>query len=194
MPEAPATPVTIDRLALRNRLRTVAGHLRGVERMVARDAYCIDLMKQVQAIQHALDRVAHLLLAGYLHDEVITTLAGNDLPTREAAVTTLLTLYRGTASAAVPTAADVSDRMAWLGGVGGHVAELEAALLADASPVTLIGTIQQIQAMLAAFSSRVLADHLNGCVTTAIRSEQPTERTRVVDELLQVFALRQQLG
>lgn len=188
-------PVIIDRPALRNRLRTVAGHLRGVERMVARDAYCIDLMKQVQAIQHALDRVAHLLLAGYLHDHVTETLAGEDLPTREAAVTTLLTLYRGAAGAAdVPAAADVSDRTAWLAHVGEQVAALEAALLAGASPVTLIATIQQIQAMLAAFNSRVLVDHLNGCVTTAIRSEQPSERTRVVDELLQVFALRQQLG
>jgi DNA-binding FrmR family transcriptional regulator len=41
--------------------------------------------------------------------------------------------------------------------------------------------------MLDAFQRRVLADHLNGCVTTAIRSQQPAERARVVDELLQVF-------
>jgi DNA-binding FrmR family transcriptional regulator len=41
--------------------------------------------------------------------------------------------------------------------------------------------------MLEAFQNRVLAEHLNGCVTTAIRSQQATERERVVRELLQVF-------
>lgn len=41
--------------------------------------------------------------------------------------------------------------------------------------------------MLDTFSARTLEDHFNGCVTTAIRSEQPAERERVIKELLNVF-------
>lgn len=41
--------------------------------------------------------------------------------------------------------------------------------------------------MLDTFSARTLEDHLNGCGTTAIRSEQPAERERVIKELLNVL-------
>lgn len=34
-----------------NRLRSVEGHVRGIERMVDQDHYCIDVMKQVKAVQ-----------------------------------------------------------------------------------------------------------------------------------------------
>ena len=36
------------------RLKTVEGHLRGVIRMVEEDAYCIDVIRQIQAIEAAL--------------------------------------------------------------------------------------------------------------------------------------------
>ena len=48
------------------RLKTIEGHVRGVERMVEADAYCIDLLKQTQAIQSALDRVNSMILAEHL--------------------------------------------------------------------------------------------------------------------------------
>ena len=39
------------------RLKTVEGHLRGVIRMVEEDAYCIDVIRQIQAIEAALNKV-----------------------------------------------------------------------------------------------------------------------------------------
>ncbi|HET7376927.1 MAG TPA: metal-sensing transcriptional repressor, partial [Anaerolineae bacterium] len=33
------------------RLRSIAGHVNGIERMLVEDAYCIDVIKQVQAVQ-----------------------------------------------------------------------------------------------------------------------------------------------
>ena len=33
-----------------NRLKTVEGHIRGIERMVEEDAYCIDIIRQIQAV------------------------------------------------------------------------------------------------------------------------------------------------
>ena len=47
---------------LLNRLRRIEGQVRGVERMVEDDRYCIDVITQISAIQAALDKVALGLL------------------------------------------------------------------------------------------------------------------------------------
>lgn len=44
------------------RLRRIEGQVRGVERMVEDDRYCIDIVTQISAIQAALDKVALGLL------------------------------------------------------------------------------------------------------------------------------------
>ena len=48
------------------RLRSIAGHLKAVERMVDEDTYCVDVMKQTMAIEKALERVDALVLASHL--------------------------------------------------------------------------------------------------------------------------------
>jgi DNA-binding FrmR family transcriptional regulator len=47
---------------LLNRLRRIEGQVRGVERMVEEDRYCIDIVTQISAVQAALDKVALGLL------------------------------------------------------------------------------------------------------------------------------------
>jgi CsoR family transcriptional regulator, copper-sensing transcriptional repressor len=47
---------------LLKRLRRVEGQVRGVERMVEEDRYCIDVITQISAVQAALDKVALGLL------------------------------------------------------------------------------------------------------------------------------------
>ena len=47
---------------LLKRLRAIEGQVRGVERMVEDDRYCIDIVTQISAIQAALDKVALGLL------------------------------------------------------------------------------------------------------------------------------------
>ena len=47
---------------LLKRLRRVEGQVRGVERMVEEDRYCIDVLTQITAAQAALDKVALELL------------------------------------------------------------------------------------------------------------------------------------
>ena len=56
---------------LQKRLRRVEGQVRGVERMVADDRYCIDVVTQISAVQAALDKVA----LGVLDDHVRHCLA-----------------------------------------------------------------------------------------------------------------------
>jgi len=47
---------------LLKRLRRIEGQVRGVERMVEEDRYCIDVLTQITAAQAALDKVALGLL------------------------------------------------------------------------------------------------------------------------------------
>jgi DNA-binding FrmR family transcriptional regulator len=65
------------------RLKTVEGHLRGVIRMVEEDAYCIDVIRQIQAIEAALNKVSSLILEDHLNSCVITAIQGNDKKERE---------------------------------------------------------------------------------------------------------------
>lgn len=48
------------------RLRSIAGHLKAVERMVEEDTYCVDVMKQTMAIEKALERVDSMILGSHL--------------------------------------------------------------------------------------------------------------------------------
>ena len=45
-----------------NRLKTVRGHLDGIIRMLESDAYCVDVMKQISAVQSALERTNRVML------------------------------------------------------------------------------------------------------------------------------------
>jgi DNA-binding FrmR family transcriptional regulator len=65
------------------RLKTIEGHLRGIIRMVEEDAYCIDVIRQVQAVESALNKVSAQILEGHLNSCVITAIRGDDPSERE---------------------------------------------------------------------------------------------------------------
>ncbi len=65
------------------RLRNVEGHLRGIERMVEQDAYCIDVIRQISAAQAALGRLTSRVLNEHLHSCLITAVRGEDAADRE---------------------------------------------------------------------------------------------------------------
>jgi len=50
---------------VQGRLRRVEGQVRGLQKMVDEDRYCIDVLTQVAAVKAALDSVALLLLADH---------------------------------------------------------------------------------------------------------------------------------
>ncbi len=62
---------TKEKEALFKRLRRIEGQVRGVERMVDEDRYCIDVVTQITAIQAALDKVALGLLEDHTQHCVI---------------------------------------------------------------------------------------------------------------------------
>ena len=68
-----ATPrgYTATKDQLQSRLRRIEGQVRGVEKMVDEDRYCIDVLTQISAIQAALDKVALGLLDDHARHCVI---------------------------------------------------------------------------------------------------------------------------
>ena len=48
------------------RLKVAAGHLESVRRMVDDETYCVDLMKQLSAVQASLERVQQIFLRNHL--------------------------------------------------------------------------------------------------------------------------------
>jgi len=65
------------------RLKTVEGHLRGITRMVEEDAYCIDVIRQIQAVEAALNKISTIILEDHLNSCVITAIQGEDASERE---------------------------------------------------------------------------------------------------------------
>ena len=55
-----------DTHALVNRLRRIEGQVRGLQRMIEEEAYCIDVLTQVSAVTNALQNVAVSLLDDHL--------------------------------------------------------------------------------------------------------------------------------
>jgi len=76
-----ATPTygyTADKDALINRLHRIEGQVRGIEKMVDEDRYCIDIITQISAITTALDAVAFKILDDHVNHCVAGALASGD--------------------------------------------------------------------------------------------------------------------
>ena len=71
------------KIAVNRRLASAAGHIKGIERMVNEDTYCIDVIQQLQAVQAALNKVSTMMLDSHLHNCVTTAIQGDDPAERE---------------------------------------------------------------------------------------------------------------
>jgi DNA-binding FrmR family transcriptional regulator len=67
-----------DKAAVLARLRRVEGQIRGLQRMVESDTYCIDVLTQVSAATRALESVAVQLLDDHLRHCVAHALQSDD--------------------------------------------------------------------------------------------------------------------
>ena len=65
------------------RLKNVEGHVRGIARMVEDGKYCIDIIRQIQAVQAALNKVSGIILDEHLNSCLITAVRGEDPAERE---------------------------------------------------------------------------------------------------------------
>ncbi len=83
------------KLDLLNRLKSVEGHIRGIQRMVEEDQYCIDILNQTGAIHKALEKIDVMILENHLEGCVTTAIRGDDPGERERVLRELLLLFQG---------------------------------------------------------------------------------------------------
>jgi DNA-binding FrmR family transcriptional regulator len=76
------------------RLKSVHGHLGGLVRMAEEDAYCVDLLRQIQAVQAALDKVSARVLENHLGSCVVTAVRGEDPAERERVLSEIVEVFK----------------------------------------------------------------------------------------------------
>lgn len=81
---------------LLNRLKSVEGHIRGIQRMVEEDTYCIDVIRQVHAVQRALETINAVVLGNHLHTCVTTAIRGEDVAERERMISEIVSIFQET--------------------------------------------------------------------------------------------------
>ncbi len=55
-----------DKEKLQNRLRRIEGQVRGVQRMVDEESYCIDILTQIASVVSALEKVGTIVLRDHV--------------------------------------------------------------------------------------------------------------------------------
>lgn len=78
------------------RLRSLEGHVRGVERMVQEGAYCIEVVNQILAVQRALKKVGGLVLDRHLRTCVTAAIRSDDPPERARVIDEILQIFDAT--------------------------------------------------------------------------------------------------
>ena len=63
---------------LMSRLRRIEGQVRGLQRMVAEDRYCADILTQIASVEQALGGVSKLLLRNHLSHCVTEAIQSGD--------------------------------------------------------------------------------------------------------------------
>jgi len=61
--------------------------------MLEEDAYCIDVIQQIQAVQSALNKASKIILEEHLHSCVITAVQGEDPMERERVLQEIMDVY-----------------------------------------------------------------------------------------------------
>ncbi len=79
-----------------NRLKSIEGHVRGIERMVENGDYCVDIVNQILAVERALQKVNGLVLERHLHTCVTTAIRGEDPEERERVIDEIMGVFQAT--------------------------------------------------------------------------------------------------
>ena len=78
------------------RLKSIEGHIRGIQKMLADGKYCMDVIGQLQAVQAALAKVSTRILDGHLNSCVIEAVRGDDPEVRERVLNEITAVFAAT--------------------------------------------------------------------------------------------------
>jgi DNA-binding FrmR family transcriptional regulator len=74
----PAPGYVGDKAAVLARLRRIEGQIRGIQRMVEDERYCIDVLTQANAVRAAVEQVSLMLLNDHVSHCVTAAIRGGD--------------------------------------------------------------------------------------------------------------------
>ena len=77
----------------RGRLRRIEGQVQGLQRMIEGDAYFVDVLLQISAVQGALDQVQKLLLGRHIESCVADALRTGSRSERQQKIEELLEVF-----------------------------------------------------------------------------------------------------
>jgi DNA-binding FrmR family transcriptional regulator len=75
------------------RLRRIEGQVQGIQRMVANEVYCVDVLLQIAAVQGALDQVQKLLLGRHIESCVADAIRSGSRGDRQRKIDELLDVF-----------------------------------------------------------------------------------------------------
>jgi DNA-binding FrmR family transcriptional regulator len=78
------------------RLKSIEGHVRGIQKMLSDGKYCMDVIGQIQAVQAALTKVSTRILDGHLNSCVIEAVRGDDPNARERVLDEITAVFAAT--------------------------------------------------------------------------------------------------
>ena len=81
------------RTKARGRLRRIEGQVQGLQRMLDNDAYCVDILLQISAVQGALEQVQKLLLGRHIESCVSDALRSGSRSERQQKIDELLDVF-----------------------------------------------------------------------------------------------------
>jgi CsoR family transcriptional regulator, copper-sensing transcriptional repressor len=80
-----------DKKSLLRRLKIIEGQIRGLQEMIEKDVYCIDVITQISAAKQGLSNIEDILLKGHLgHCAIKQIKSGNE----GKAIEEILKVYR----------------------------------------------------------------------------------------------------
>jgi len=77
-----------------NRLNYLTGHLDGVKKMVQEEKYCIDIIKQNEAVIAAIEKVNEMILENHLNTCVTQAIKGKSERERKKKIRELLEIFK----------------------------------------------------------------------------------------------------
>lgn len=77
-----------------NRMSYLMGHLQGVKKMIEKDKYCIDIIRQNEAVVAAIKKISHILLKNHLDTCVTQAIKGRDKKEQKKKIRELLEVFR----------------------------------------------------------------------------------------------------
>jgi DNA-binding FrmR family transcriptional regulator len=77
-----------------NRMNYLIGHLTGIKKMVAEEKYCIDIIKQNEAVIAAIQKLNLLVLKNHLDTCVTRAIRGDSIRERKNKIQELLEIFK----------------------------------------------------------------------------------------------------